>query len=99
MLKPEAARRWGDASAESLNNGALIREDYAGIRPTPVDPACPDYSEKPALRWRWPIGIGPIRIETPCRTVHSVAPFAFGPVIVIFPDARVRGSASGVSNE
>ena len=40
---------WGYADAEDLSNGALIHEDYVGIRPAPGYPACPDHSEKPAL--------------------------------------------------
>jgi len=37
---------WGYAAAESLDNDALIREQYRGIRPAPGYPACPDHSEK-----------------------------------------------------
>ncbi|MCH8111186.1 MAG: methionine synthase, partial [Proteobacteria bacterium] len=40
---------WAYASDEALDNGALIRADYAGIRPAPGYPACPDHSEKPVL--------------------------------------------------
>jgi 5-methyltetrahydrofolate--homocysteine methyltransferase len=42
---------WGYAPDEHLDNGALIREEYAGIRPAPGYPACPDHTEKQAL-WR-----------------------------------------------
>ncbi|MDJ0873575.1 MAG: methionine synthase [Gammaproteobacteria bacterium] len=42
---------WGYAEGEALNNDALIREQYAGIRPAPGYPACPDHSEKDLL-WR-----------------------------------------------
>ena len=40
---------WAYAPDEALDSGALIREDYVGIRPAPGYPACPDHSEKPAL--------------------------------------------------
>ena len=37
---------WGYASDEQLDNDALIRETYQGIRPAPGYPACPDHQEK-----------------------------------------------------
>jgi 5-methyltetrahydrofolate--homocysteine methyltransferase len=37
---------WGYEPDESLDNEALINEDYRGIRPAPGYPACPDHSEK-----------------------------------------------------
>jgi len=37
---------WGYDTGESLNNEALIREQYKGIRPAPGYPACPDHLEK-----------------------------------------------------
>ena len=37
---------WGYAPHESLDNAALIAEAYAGIRPAPGYPACPDHSIK-----------------------------------------------------
>lgn len=37
---------WGYAKNESLENDSLIREEYAGIRPAPGYPACPEHSEK-----------------------------------------------------
>ncbi|MDX1485598.1 MAG: methionine synthase [Alphaproteobacteria bacterium] len=40
---------WGYAADEALTNEDLIAEKYAGIRPAPGYPACPDHSEKPAL--------------------------------------------------
>ncbi len=40
---------WGYASAENLDNTALIREAYRGIRPAPGYPACPDHTEKGVL--------------------------------------------------
>lgn len=40
---------WGYATDESLNNDALIREKYHGIRPAPGYPACPDHAEKRTL--------------------------------------------------
>jgi len=40
---------WGYAGVEHLTNAELIRESYAGIRPAPGYPACPDHSLKPVL--------------------------------------------------
>lgn len=40
---------WGYAEGEQLDNEALIREQYRGIRPAPGYPACPDHSAKPML--------------------------------------------------
>lgn len=40
---------WGYAAAESLDNEALIKERYQGIRPAPGYPACPDHTEKATL--------------------------------------------------
>ncbi len=37
---------WGYASGETLDTEALIAEKYAGIRPAPGYPACPDHQEK-----------------------------------------------------
>ena len=44
----EEARRvlWGYAPNEQLDNQALVREQYQGIRPAPGYPACPDHTEK-----------------------------------------------------
>ena len=40
---------WGYSPDEDLDNEALIREKYKGIRPAPGYPACPDHTEKPGL--------------------------------------------------
>ncbi|MGB2286645.1 MAG: methionine synthase [Porticoccaceae bacterium] len=40
---------WGYASDEAMDNEALIKEQYRGIRPAPGYPACPDHSEKQTL--------------------------------------------------
>ncbi|MFI5234797.1 MAG: vitamin B12 dependent-methionine synthase activation domain-containing protein, partial [Gemmatimonadales bacterium] len=44
----ERVRRefWGYAKDEALDNDALIRDSYQGIRPAPGYPACPDHTEK-----------------------------------------------------
>jgi 5-methyltetrahydrofolate--homocysteine methyltransferase len=42
---------WAYAPHEKLEGDALIREEYAGIRPAPGYPACPDHTEKATL-WR-----------------------------------------------
>ena len=47
----ERVRRefWGYAPDESLDNEALIKEKYRGIRPAPGYPACPEHSDKSAV--------------------------------------------------
>jgi 5-methyltetrahydrofolate--homocysteine methyltransferase len=40
---------WGYGREENLDNEALIKEQYRGIRPAPGYPACPDHTEKGAL--------------------------------------------------
>ena len=40
---------WGYAAGETLDNTALIDEQYLGIRPAPGYPACPDHSVKRPL--------------------------------------------------
>ena len=40
---------WAYAPDEDLENESLIKEQYAGIRPAPGYPACPDHTEKRAL--------------------------------------------------
>ncbi len=40
---------WAYAADETLDNEALIREKYRGIRPAPGYPACPDHTEKATL--------------------------------------------------
>jgi 5-methyltetrahydrofolate--homocysteine methyltransferase len=40
---------WGYARDEALDNAALIREEYRGIRPAPGYPACPDHAVKAPL--------------------------------------------------
>ena len=40
---------WGYAKDEELDNAAMIREEYRGIRPAPGYPACPDHTVKAPL--------------------------------------------------
>ncbi|RNL50267.1 methionine synthase [Pedobacter jejuensis] len=40
---------WGYAKEENLSNQELIKEEYAGIRPAPGYPACPEHTEKGTL--------------------------------------------------
>ncbi|EXJ11929.1 methionine synthase [Nitrincola nitratireducens] len=42
---------WGYAADEALDNEALIKEKYQGIRPAPGYPACPEHTEK-GLLWQ-----------------------------------------------
>ena len=49
-LHAEVRRKyWGYAKDEGLNNEALIKEEYQGIRPAPGYPACPDHLEKTTI--------------------------------------------------
>ncbi|MCK5168002.1 MAG: hypothetical protein KAQ66_11785, partial [Rhodospirillaceae bacterium] len=40
---------WSYGAEEDLSNEDLIKEKYAGIRPAPGYPACPDHTEKTTL--------------------------------------------------
>jgi 5-methyltetrahydrofolate--homocysteine methyltransferase len=40
---------WGYSGDESLDNAALIKEQYVGIRPAPGYPACPEHTEKQVI--------------------------------------------------
>ena len=42
-------QHWAYNPEENLDNEALIREEYRGIRPAPGYPACPDHTEKTTL--------------------------------------------------
>ncbi len=44
-------KHWGYAADEALDNNALIKEKYKGIRPAPGYPACPDHLEKETI-WK-----------------------------------------------
>ena len=46
MHKKVRTEYWGYAADESLDNEALIKESYKGIRPAPGYPACPDHTLK-----------------------------------------------------
>ena len=47
----ERVRRelWAYAPNEHLDNAAIIKEQYQGIRPAPGYPACPDHTEKATI--------------------------------------------------
>lgn len=49
LHKQVRKEHWGYARNETLNNDALIKEQYTGIRPAPGYPACPDHTEKTTL--------------------------------------------------
>jgi len=50
-LHKRVRNEWGYGKNEQLDNEALIREKYQGIRPAPGYPACPDHTEKKLL-WK-----------------------------------------------
>ncbi len=49
MHKKVRTKYWGYAADENLDNEALIKENYKGIRPAPGYPACPDHTLKREL--------------------------------------------------
>ncbi len=49
MHKKVRIEYWGYAGDEQLDNEALIKENYKGIRPAPGYPACPDHTLKREL--------------------------------------------------
>jgi len=49
MHKRMRKEYWAYAKDETLDNAALIAEEYKGIRPAPGYPACPDHTEKAKL--------------------------------------------------
>ena len=51
VLNHSGEAYWAYAAAAPLDNEALIRGEYRGIRPAFGYPACPDHSEKQAL-WK-----------------------------------------------
>jgi 5-methyltetrahydrofolate--homocysteine methyltransferase len=48
-LHERARREWGYETGPALDQVALLREEYRGIRPAFGYPACPDHSEKRTL--------------------------------------------------
>ncbi len=75
----ERVRRefWGYAPDERLDNDALIKERYQGIRPAPGYPACPDHTEK-AVLW----DLLDVRAKTGIELTESMA---------MWPGAAVSG--------
>jgi 5-methyltetrahydrofolate--homocysteine methyltransferase len=67
---------WGYAKDETLDRDELIAEKYAGIRPAPGYPACPDHTEK-----------GPLfeLINPPAAGIRLTESYA------MFPGAAVSG--------
>ncbi len=49
LLHHRARVEWGYGQDENLDNEAMIKEKYRGIRPAAGYPACPDHTEKGAL--------------------------------------------------
>lgn len=49
MHKKVRTEYWGYGADENLDNEALIKESYKGIRPAPGYPACPDHTLKREL--------------------------------------------------
>ena len=68
---------WGYAADEHLDSESLIKEKYAGIRPAPGYPACPDHTEKLKL-WE----LLDVHAETGIELTESMA---------MWPGAAVSG--------
>jgi 5-methyltetrahydrofolate--homocysteine methyltransferase len=68
---------WGYAKDEQLTADELIKEEYAGIRPAPGYPACPDHTEKDIL-----FSILDAEAQTGIRLTESFA---------MYPTAAVSG--------
>ncbi len=68
---------WGYSKNEKLDNKELIKEQYAGIRPAPGYPACPDHTEKPIL-----FGLLDAEEQTGIQLTESMA---------MYPAASVSG--------
>jgi len=85
------AEFWGYASGEALSNEELIKERYAGIRPAPGYPACPDHSEK--------TGLFELLKATKTTGVHLTEGFAMMPAASVsgyyfsHPESRYFGVA------
>ena len=83
------AAAWGYAADESLDNIALIREKYQGIRPAPGYPACPDHTEK-GLLW----DLMDIENQTGIQLTESFAMYPAAAVSVFYfshPDSKYFG--------
>ena len=77
---------WGYAADERLDNEDLIEERYAGIRPAPGYPACPDHTEKQTL---WELldveettGIDAHRVRWRCGRAPRCSGWYFSPPAV-----------------
>ncbi len=68
---------WGHDASETLSHEDLIAEKYAGIRPAPGYPACPDHTEKLTL---W--DLMDVETRTGIRLTESMA---------MWPGASVSG--------
>ncbi|MCQ9423120.1 methionine synthase [Pseudomonas sp. LJDD11] len=77
---------WGYAADEQLDNEALIREQYRGIRPAPGYPACPDHTEKSSLFNL----LDPLPAGTPIHTAGKSGVF-LTEHYAMFPAAAVSG--------
>ncbi|HHC73601.1 MAG TPA: methionine synthase, partial [Thiothrix sp.] len=81
---------WAYAEDEQLDNQAIIKEKYHGIRPAPGYPACPDHTEKAKL---WSLLEPDTRID-----LHLTESFAMLPAAAVsgwyfsHPNARYFGT-------
>jgi 5-methyltetrahydrofolate--homocysteine methyltransferase len=64
---------WGYAPGEQLENDALVREEYQGIRPAPGYPACPVHAQKDAL---FQLLEAPERVGMTLTESHAMLPAA-----------------------
>jgi 5-methyltetrahydrofolate--homocysteine methyltransferase len=68
---------WGYQPDEELDNEALIKEKYSGIRPAPGYPACPEHTEKQTI---W--SLLDVKVNTGIELTESMA---------MWPGAAVSG--------
>ena len=80
---------WGYAPDESLNNQALIEENYQGIRPAPGYPACPDHTEKGTIFELLDVGNTTGAFLTESFAIHPAS--AVSGWYFAHPDARYFG--------
>ncbi len=76
---------WGYAADETLDNAALIREEYRGIRPAPGYPACPDHAVKAELLAALDAGAAGIEVTESYAMLPAASVSGF---YLAHPDAR-----------
>jgi len=85
-------QEWGYAPDEDLDNEALIREKYQGIRPAPGYPACPEHTEKGTI---WELLKPDAEIGLELTSSYAMTPTAaVSGVYFSHPDSKYFGVGS-----